>query len=764
MLRRRRAFTFATVAGGVVFVAIRGGSYDAIARSELGLVLWALIALGLGLGILPRGWPGRLQLVPLGAFAALTILAFLSLAWTSNDELTYSEVARLFTLLGVLALPLLALNRYTWRAAAGGVVAGALALSAFALACRLAPGVLPDDRVVELYGTDRLSYPFGYWNAVGAWGAMAAAMGLAWSAHTKGRWPRALSLAALPFAVTCVYLSYSRAGAIGLAVGAIAVLCLSRNRWTALAHLVVVAAASAAAILVIRGEPAIAEGTGGAGGIAVLATLIAGAAACAIVAVGTASRGLDRIRLEPGVARLAVPSLVVLAVIVGLVSGGAGALGDAWDEFQNERTIAASDDPAARLTTAAGTRSDVWDEALDAFSSESLAGIGPGTFETYWARHATTGEFLRDAHSLYLEQLAELGVLGFALLVAALGSGLWACVRARRRVARSADAAATASLTAAFIVYLVSAGVDWMWEMTAVTALALLALGVVLASGAERIKASKAPTAIRVAAVVVASLAAISQVPVLVSTARVRESAEAQSQRDVSKARQLASDAIAAEPWAATPYVQRAAVEAGAGNFSAAAAEVRSAIDREPDYWRSWFALVQVELEKGDRAAASEAFDRLQALSRLSMVSWPTLASFDQDPSLGSATRAGCLALTVGNCIDLAAQARSVSGCFEPDQTAVDAVETVRGGPIDDPVAVKSVFGSVPTYYVTALADGEAGTWALDASAYRTGFGFVAPLDAGAASLTGPTKPAVGVSSDDEGAKAAQECLVAPGT
>lgn len=763
MLRRRRAVTFAAAAGITAFVAIRGGSYETVARGELGLVLWAGIAFGLALGILPRGRLGRRELIPLATLATLAALVFLSLAWTSSDEQTYAELARVLTLVGFLVLPAITLNKFTWRSAAGGIAAGALAVSAFAVATRLGPGFLPADRVTELFGTDRLSYPFGYWNAVAAWSSMAAAMGLAWSAHQRSPWLRALALAAVPVAVSAIYLTYSRGGSIGLAVGALAVLVLSRNRWTVVAHAIAVAVASAITIAVIRAEPQIAEATGGAGGGAVAVALLAGSIACGIVALGTGSFQLDRIRLERRFVRTAMPVIALVAVVAGVAVGGLGALGDVWDEFRNERTVVASDDPAARLSTAAGTRSDVWDVAFDAFSDEPLTGIGPGGFEAYWSEHSSTPEYVRDAHSLYLEQMAELGLIGLGLVVAALAAGLWVCVRARSHAVRSADAGAAVAMGAAVVVFCVQAGLDWMWEMTAVAALALAALGVVLASGAERTGRTSIPRWSRMVAVVLAIAACVIQVPVLVSTARVRESAEAQSLGEVGEARQLADDAIEAEPWAATPYLQRAAVDSGAGRFGDAAEQAREAVTREPSLWRAWLALVQVELERGDRVAAQAAFDELERRSLASAVIYETLPQLDRDPVLEQAARNGCLAYSIGNCTGSRGAALTVSRCLEPPASAVLAVENFRGGPIDGPVAVESAVGTAPVWYLAAVIDGETATWSLDDGAYNRAFGTVVPLNDAATSLINPEAlgdtDEFGVSGSDLGARAARECL-----
>ncbi len=53
-------------------------------------------------------------------------------------------------------------------------------------------------------------------------------------------------------------------------------------------------------------------------------------------------------------------------------------------------------------------------------AASRLTGIGPGTFAFYWSQHGPIYESIQNAHSLYIETLAETGLVGFTLIVTAL--------------------------------------------------------------------------------------------------------------------------------------------------------------------------------------------------------------------------------------------------------------------------------------------------------------------------------------------------------
>ncbi len=611
----RRAGAFLVAAAIPLVLAFDNGGYDAETRGKLGILVWTVIALGFAFGLLPRGRPSPSVWVAIGSIAALAAWTAIALTWTESKGNTFEELARLLQYGGLIALAAFALNRHTWRAAAGGLAAAALLVPLLAITARLDPSLIVDHTARDL-GADRLSYPFGYWNAVAAWGAMATAIGLAWSAHARSTITRSLMLAVLPAVVLSVYLSYSRAGVATMALAVLAAIALGRNRWTTFAHALVASSGAGLAILAARNEPAIANATGGDGGGAVFAVLVLAGLACAAIAVTTRIAGLDDRRMPPTAARTSVALTAIVAVLAGAAAHEP--LSDAWDQFKGETTVAVGNDPAdpaARLANLQGIRYEAWTAAINAFESDPARGIGPGSFEFFWPRDGGNREFLRDAHSLYIESLAELGLPGLLMFVVLLAALLVGALGARRRLATDAEIGAGAAATGAFVVFIVYAGVDWMWELPAVGALALGSAAVAGAAASERWGHPPLGVPARIAAIAVAIAAFVVQVPPLVSTQRRFDSADNLRAGHVARAETLANESVDAEPWAAPPYVQRALVEEAQGDLDAARADLDRAVDREPTNWAHRFLLADLEARAGDPAAVRAQLAEVRRLA-----------------------------------------------------------------------------------------------------------------------------------------------------
>jgi tetratricopeptide (TPR) repeat protein len=242
-----------------------------------------------------------------------------------------------------------------------------------------------------------------------------------------------------------------------------------------------------------------------------------------------------------------------------------------------------------------------------------VKGIGAGSFEFWWAREGS-GEYVRDAHSLYLETLGELGLPGLILVLALLGLLAAAVLRGRRAADRSATIAASTGLGAAFCVYIFFAGVDWMWESTAVTVLALGAATVAAAPAAELGRHRRRLSLDRLSVVLLAVVAGGAQVPAIVGTERIRASQFDRLVGDLGGAERAADDAIDAEPWAASPYAERAVVALAEGDYEEARENARRAIAREPTYWWHRHLLMRVQTARQDEEAALAALAQARRL------------------------------------------------------------------------------------------------------------------------------------------------------
>src|SRR5439155_425690 len=153
------------------------------------------------------------------------------------------------------------------------------------------------------------------------------------------------------------------------------------------------------------------------------------------------------------------------------------------------------------VSLAGENRPRYWHVAWHEYEDNPVLGSGAGTFDEYWLQYRTVPSFARDAHSLYIESLAELGPLGLGLVVAALGLPLLAL----RRDLDPVGAAAAAG----YVAYLIHTGLEWDWELPAVTLAGLLcgtALLVATRDGSARELSTPTRLALLAAALAFAAL------------------------------------------------------------------------------------------------------------------------------------------------------------------------------------------------------------------------------------------------------------------
>jgi hypothetical protein len=604
----RRYFLPFLLAGGLAVVALRGGSYDDVARGQLFFVAWWLLGLGLAFGLLPQVVPSRVAWLAVAALIALSAWTALGALWTDSVGRTLHEASRTLGFAGLLLIVVCTFGRDTWWRGVAGVTLAAIVICCVALASRLSPlsGALEESG----YVSQRLSYPLNYWNAVGVWAAMTVGPALAWSAHATTWLLRSATLAGVCVAIPVAYLTYSRAGLAGVVIAILAVIALSRHRWLAALHAVLAIAGSAAVILTIRSQPEIVDGSGydGAGSVVlVLAVAILG---CTAGVLAARAGRIERVRLSRRAARAVVGSVAAVAVVAA-VAFLPPVVARAWDDFHAEQYE--SSDLADRLTNLEGGRRLIWDVALRTFRDRPLEGVGAGTYEFFWNRDPRWTGHIVDAHSIYLEALAELGLPGALLLVLALGAALVAAVKAPFRELDAAPAGAAAGSAAALLVFCVTAGVDWMWESTAVTVAAILCAGLALAAGARRVAQRRALP--RAAGVLLALVALGLQTPPLIAASQVRASQRAIREQRGEEAVAAATEAIRAEPWSVDGVYQRALALEQMGFLDAAAKDAVRATELEPTNAEVWLVLARIEVERRRSREALAAAARARELN-----------------------------------------------------------------------------------------------------------------------------------------------------
>ena len=151
------------------------------------------------------------------------------------------------------------------------------------------------------------------------------------------------------------------------------------------------------------------------------------------------------------------------------------------DEYRAFTELGAQSDSTSRFTSGGGNRYDYWRVALDQFADNPIRGVGAGNYDrTYFLERRTT-EDIRQAHSIELQTLGELGIVGGALLavfLVAIAVGFGRRAREAKNDLRARGLAVAAGGT--FAVWLVHTSVDWLHLIPGLTGIALCSAAVLV--------------------------------------------------------------------------------------------------------------------------------------------------------------------------------------------------------------------------------------------------------------------------------------------
>jgi hypothetical protein len=623
----------------VLYLALKNGGYDVTIRSEVGIAIWWVLLVGAVAGVITlsrirdAGW---LLIAALGLLALWTALG---IAWSESAERSLIEVARMVTLLGILVLGLGLQGREGLRRTIGGV-AGAIGLvAALALISRLQPGWIPAGELQQIPGgghVTRLNYPLNYWNGLAALMAIGIPLALTLALQARSVLAQALAAASVPVMAATAFFTFSRGGAIEIGIALAVLIALYPRRLTALPTLAIVGIGSGVLIAAGAQRDALENGLLTAAAerqgdemLAVTLVVVAGIALLqTAIGLGWRYTTLPEIVVPRRVAGWLTGIAAFVLLLIGLAAGVQDRLDREWQEFKEPTVVAAVG--TERFESSAGTgRYQVWESAIDASETAPFNGIGPGTFESWWADHGTLPTFLRDAHSLYLEMLAELGIVGFVLIVAFVG-GVLAIGVTRARRASEEKRALLAGAVAAAAAFAFAAGVDWVWELTAVSgAFCLLAAAIagpavirvsVQRPGSRRerqrrrIRQRQIERARRPAIIASAIVALIAIALPYVGASHLNASEEAAAS-DLGTALEEAAKARAVQPSSASASLQEAMLLERTGQLTAAAAAARDATEQDSLNWRTWMVLSRIEARRGNAERSVEAYRRARSLN-----------------------------------------------------------------------------------------------------------------------------------------------------
>jgi hypothetical protein len=522
-----------------------------------GSIAWlgggALVAILLLLAVkgAPGGWTA---VVPLGLLAVWCAIS-ISWSWLPDRSWDYANRTVVYALFA--ALGLWVVTRTREFAFGLAVLLGAV------IVWSLLGKVLP---VVYDYGgpdVTRLRGPIGLWNQL----ALACDFALVLALAFRRRFGVLLAYVAL----VALLLTYSRGGLATAALVVAVWLVFADDRVESAVALLAAAVPAAAVVGIAFALPGVTSDSRSdhvrwRDGPAFGACLLAGAVAAAAIERAQRLRDPRLLRRVGGAVGLAV--VAAGTVLVAVHGFGSGTPGNTGSRF---------------VSTSSNFRLTWWEQAWHGFRDHPLAGTGAGSFHLLNLRFRKIFlDFTIEPHNLPLQFLAELGIVGLVLLLAACA------FLVRPSFGRHGHELALALLLPAFLVHSL---VDVDWDFAAVAVPAFVAAGAL----AGRLPLRRlSPFALLPAAGIALLLAGALFSPWLAR----RYSNDAYAAAPA-RATTLADRAHSLDPFLLDPYWAKAVAADGRGQSQRAFDEYVSAVRRQPQNPQAWLSAGEYAKDRG---------------------------------------------------------------------------------------------------------------------------------------------------------------------
>lgn len=554
------------------------------------------------------------EMAYLAALVLFLCWTALSVLWSPTTTGAVLEIERtLCYVTFAIALCLIA-RRPQISVVLGSVLVAITAIASFGLATRLYPGRL---RVYDSFVAYRLSEPLGYWNALAVLCALGCVLATGFAARATNAVVRGLAASSLVVFVPTMYFTFGRGGWLALLVGLMVAVSVDPRRLQYLLTLVVLVPWPMLAVwrshqakgLTTDYSPVGVATNDGAALARTLAVLALGAF-IAVVALTLVTRRVAAGKTVRRIFAVAVAGLLLVVVGAALATYGGPAkmVHKAIASMRTSSPNVEGDQTNRLFSLSSNGRFSLWSSAVDAARAHPVVGVGGGSYEQVWYRTRDNGGGIaRNAHSVFLEVAAELGIVGLLLLVAILLIPISAALRSRQHPLIPVA-------LGAFVAFFAHAALDWDWQMPVVTIAALACGWALLVANPQAATTRSLGAITRGAAITVLGMVTVFAFVAMVGNRALGQAQAAANRDDPDAVVRHARTAERWAPWSSTPLALKADVALERGALPEAQSLYRAAIAKDPDNWQLWLSLALASRGHSRQAALREV-QRLNPLS-----------------------------------------------------------------------------------------------------------------------------------------------------
>jgi hypothetical protein len=574
----------------LIYLSFNAGGYFPNTPGIVAIVFAQALVLRTTLAQRPFEGFDRLLAVPLLALALYAGWELISASWAHATAQVLDAYDR--TLVYLLALALFGALRYTrsqkiWVIRA--LVAGMAAVCVIGLISRALPHTWP---TASSFFANRLNYPLTYWNAEGMVAAIVLILGFHLSADREEHpLVRVLAAAVLPAIAATLLLTFSR-GALGVAaIGLIAYCLLTRLSTLPSALLAIVPTVAVAlhstwdATALATRHPTSPQAISQGHHVAVVVSLCMLAAALlralGILLDGRIA-GLSLVKSPPPRRlRISIGAGVGVVVVVVAIVLGAGFAHREYEKFVHGTHDTEKAQTRERLTDPGNGRLPLWEAAVHIYDTQKLHGSGAGTYQVYYPKYRTEKGYVTDTHSLYLQSLSELGIVGFVLILVVVGGML---VGLALRI-RGRDRPLYAALFAVVLAWAIHQAFDWDWQMPAVTLAVFVLAAVALSRRADGSVGRRGLPLDRTFVALGWLILAVCPLFVSISFSRVHESEQALTHGNCASVRNKAISSLSYSAERPQAYALIGVCDLKEGFGQGALSAMDKAVSYEPGSW-----------------------------------------------------------------------------------------------------------------------------------------------------------------------------------